>query len=147
GGRVPPSAGMCARRPSEYYGQGARLMRIKTLLLAGTLLPLPALAQDLSYTFIEAAYIDSKIDVGPFDVDGDGRGLRGSVLITDSVFLIGEYSSFDYSRGIDATGYALGAGMRWNLKPELDLVGDISWVHEEVELPGLPDADDDGFAV
>src|SRR5690606_6857206 len=29
--------------------------------------------------------------------------------------------------------------------PELDLVGDIGWVHAELDRPALPDIDDDGF--
>ena len=100
-------------------------MRLHTLVFASALLPLSAIAQDFDYTFIEAEYLNSELDVGPFNVDGDGLGLRGSALITDNVFLRGEYASYDYNRGVDATTYALGAGMRWGLQRELDLVGDL----------------------
>src|SRR5690606_16674483 len=112
---------------------------------AGAVLPLGAAAQDLDYTFVEAAYVNSEIDAGPLDIDGDGLGLQGSVLITDDVFLFGEYASYDYDGGFDATSYSLGAGMRWGLKPELDLVGDLGYVHAELDRPVLPDVDDDGF--
>jgi len=120
-------------------------MKLRTLIVAGAMLPLGAAAQDLDYTFVEAAYVDSELDAGPLDIDGDGLSLAGSVLITDSVFLFGEYSSYDYDGNVDAESYALGAGMRWGLKPELDLVGDIGWVHAELDRPALPDIDDDGI--
>lgn len=122
-------------------------MRLHTLVFASALLPLSAIAQDFDYTFVEAAYLDSELDAGPLNVDGDGFGLRGSVLITDSVFLRGEYASYDYNRGIDATRYAIGAGMRWGLRPELDLVADLSWVRAKYERPVLPSIRDDGFGL
>src|SRR5690606_37542429 len=120
-------------------------MKLRTLMVAGAMLPLGATAQDLDYTFVEAAYVNAEMDAGPFDIDGDGLELRGSVLITDTVFLIGEYASYDYDRGVDVTDYSLGAGMRWGLKPELDLVGDIGWLWREIDRPPAPDIDDDGF--
>lgn len=122
-------------------------MRVHGLLFAGALLPLTGAAQDLAYTYVEAAYLDSEIDAGPLDVNGDGLGLTGSLSITDSVFLLGEYNSYDYDGPIDTTSYGLGAGMRWGLKPELDLVGDIGWVHVEVDAPFLRDVDDDGLGL
>ncbi|HEX6995853.1 MAG TPA: outer membrane beta-barrel protein [Gammaproteobacteria bacterium] len=120
-------------------------MKLHTLVVAGAMLPLGAVAQDLDYTFVEAAYANSELDAGPIDVDGDGLELRGSVLITDTVFLLGEYLSYDYDQDVDLTGYSLGAGMRWNLKPELDLVGDIGWAWREWDRRLAPDIDDDGF--
>lgn len=120
-------------------------MRLHSLLFAGALLPLSAFAQDFDYTFVEVNYLDSELDA--FGIDGDGLGLRGSLLITDSVFLQAEYNSYDYSRGFDLTSYAIGAGVRFGLKPELDLTADLSWVNAELERPGLPDIDDDGFAL
>lgn len=122
-------------------------MTLRTLILAGAMLPLTAVGQDLDYTFVEAAYLNSKLDAGPLDIDGDGLGLSGSYLITDTVFVIGEYNSYDYNRGIDATSYSLGVGMRYGLKRELDLVGDISWVHAELDRPLLPDIDENGFGL
>jgi len=122
-------------------------MRLNSLLFAGALLPLSAFAQDFDYTFVEVNYLDSEIDAGPFDVDGDGLGLRGSLLITDQVYLQAEYNTYDYDRGVDWTTYAIGAGMRFGLKPELDVTADLSWVNSELDVPGIPDIDDDGFAL
>ncbi|MGB7214937.1 MAG: outer membrane beta-barrel protein [Gammaproteobacteria bacterium] len=124
-------------------------MRLKPLLFAGALLPLAASAQeaarDFDYTFVEVQYVDTELDTGPFDVDGDGLELRGSLLLTDQVFLQARYNSLDYGQGIDVTSYAVGAGVRFGLKPELDLTADLSWVSSELDRPVLPDIDDDGF--
>ncbi|HEX7081470.1 MAG TPA: outer membrane beta-barrel protein [Gammaproteobacteria bacterium] len=125
-------------------------MRKQSLLFAGALLPLACAAQEaqqLDYTFVEVGYLNSEIDAGPLDVDGDGLGLDGSLSITDSVFVFAGYDSFDYDAGVDATSYGLGAGMHWTLKPELDLVADLGWVHAEVDRPILPDVDDDGLGL
>lgn len=121
-------------------------MPIRKLLLVGTLLPLTAVAQQpdrLNYTFVEAAYVDTRSDIGPFGVDGDGLSLSGSLSITDSAFVFAGYDSRDHDFGLDASGYDLGAGLRWPLRRGLDLVGDISWVHVELDTPG-GDVDDDG---
>lgn len=125
------------------------MMKARKLLVAGALMPIAALAQEgrLDYTYVEAAYVDTERDAGPFDVDGDGLALKGSLSITDTVFVFADYNSYDYDFGLDATGYELGAGMRWGLKPELDLTADVAYVHAEVDLPGGGDFDDDGLGL
>jgi len=122
-------------------------MEIRKLLLVGALLPLTGLAQEMDYTFVEAAYVDTESDVGPFDVDGDGLALKGSLSITDSAFIFADYYSRDLDFGLDASGYDLGAGMRWPLREQLDLVGDVAWVHVEVDTPGPGEVDDDGLGL
>ncbi|MFS8608972.1 MAG: porin family protein [Gammaproteobacteria bacterium] len=125
-------------------------MRLKPLLFAGALVPLAASAQeaarDLDYTFVEVNYVDMEHDAGPFDADGDGLELRGSLLLTDKVFLQAEYTSLDYAQGVDFTSYAIGAGVRFGLRPELDLTADVSWVNAEWDRRVAPDIDEDGFA-
>jgi len=121
-------------------------MRIHKLLVAAALLPLGAVAQDLDYTFVELSYMDTDLDAGPIDVGGDGFGLEGSLSVTDSVFLFANYETQDYGFGVDASSYDLGAGMRWALKPQLDLVGELAWVNVDVETP-MGDADDDGLGL
>ena len=122
-------------------------MKTNKLLLTIALLPLTGLAQErMDYTFVEASYVDADRDVGPFDVGGDGLALKGSLSLTDSVFVFADYSSYDYSRGVDADSYSLGGGMRWGLKPDLDLTADLSWVHAEVDTP-FGSADDDGLGL
>jgi hypothetical protein len=119
---------------------------MRKLLLVGALLPFGAVAQDLDYTFVELSYMDTELDAGPVDVGGDGLGLNGSLSLTDNVFLFAGYETQDYSFGVDASSYDLGAGMHWGLSPQLDLVTDLAWVHAKVETP-LGDFDDDGFGL
>ncbi len=117
-------------------------MRLSRVLFAAIMLPLGAVAQDFDYTFVEAAYFN---DAAPFEIDSDGFTLAGAVEITDTVFLLGEYASYDFDGGVDATTFILGAGMRRQLLPELDLVGELGWVRAEIDRPSLPDVDDNGF--
>jgi opacity protein-like surface antigen len=122
-------------------------MKSNTLLVIGALLPLAGPAQEsLDYTFVEASYVNADRDMGPFDVDGDGLALKGSLSITDTVFVFAGYSTYDYNRNVDADSYDLGAGMRWGLKPELDLIADVSWVRAEIDTP-FGSADDDGLGL
>lgn len=121
-------------------------MMKRKLLIMAALLPMTAMAQELDYTFVEASYLNSDRDAGAFDVDGDGLALKGSLSITDSVFVFADYLTYDYDAGVDANSYDLGAGIRWPLQPELDLIADVAWVHAEVETP-FGDADDDGLGI
>jgi len=121
-------------------------MSTRTLLLACALVPLTGAAQELDYTFVEMSYLSNELDAGPASVDGDGLGLKGSLAVSDSVFLFANYATQDYDFGVDASNYDLGAGMRWGLKPNLDLVGEAAWVHMEVEAGGF-EFDDDGLGL
>lgn len=121
-------------------------MKTNKLLIIGALLPLTGIAQErLDYTFVEVSYLDAERDVGPFDADGDGLALKGSLSLTDSIFAFAGYSTYDYG-ALDADSYDIGAGMRWALQPELDLFADVSWVHAEIDTPFGGD-DDDGLGL
>lgn len=121
-------------------------MKLYRFLTVAALLPIGAVAQDLDYTFLELSYVDAELDTGFVDVGGNGFALTGSVLITDSVFLFAGYGTQDYDFGVDGTTYDLGAGMRWGLKPGLDLVGEVAWAYTEVEANGFS-VDDDGLGL
>lgn len=121
-------------------------MNIRKLLIIGALLPVAGMTQELDYTFLELSYLSSEFDAGPADVDGNGLGLSGSLAVTDDVFVFANYSSQDYDFGVDMSGYDLGAGMRWGLNREIDLVAEAAWVHAEVEV-GSASADDDGLGL
>ncbi|MBR9911149.1 MAG: hypothetical protein GYB33_12445 [Gammaproteobacteria bacterium] len=77
----------------------------KSLLLASicTSLALPAIASDLSYTYIGVSYETGEVA----DLDFDGFGIQGSVALNDSFFLLGDYTSlgsddeFDIGFGSD----------------------------------------------
>ncbi|MBN1236847.1 MAG: outer membrane beta-barrel protein [Gammaproteobacteria bacterium] len=121
-------------------------MKLYRFLPLAALLPLGAVAQDLDYTFVELNYVDTELDAGPLDVGGDGLGVSGSLSVTDSVFLFANYGTQDYDFDVDSTGYDVGAGMRWGLKPRLDLIGEVAWAYTEVEVNGFS-VDDDGLGL
>ncbi len=54
----------------------------------------PVLAQGHSY--VDGFFAVSEIDVGPFDDDGTGFGLKGAFQVADQAFLSAEYQSIEY---------------------------------------------------
>ncbi len=122
-------------------------MQRRTLgLLAAlaTTLPFTSQAGTMDYTYVELGYVDTEIDVGPRDVDGDGFALRGSLAVHENFFVFAEYQDLGFDFGIDATEFRVGAGVRWPLAPKLDIVGRAAIVRSEIEV-GNNDQDDDGF--
>ena len=125
-------------------------MKIKRLpLLAALAVPMgaamPALADNgMSYSYVEAAYIDTEIEVGSTDVDGDGIGLTGSAALNDTVFLTASYGTQDFDFGIDLDQWSVGVGAHTPLSDSVDLVGSISYVDAEVDT-SFGSADDDGY--
>ena len=66
----------------------------KPLLLAGALvaLPLSALAQGLSYNYIEGGYTKATLEDGDSnDFDFDGFSVAGSGKVSENLFLFGDY--------------------------------------------------------
>jgi hypothetical protein len=128
-------------------------MRSKLLsaLVAASLgLASAANADDVSYSYADLAYITTDID--GVDEDLDGFGLRGSVEITDQVFLFGMYTDQSAESGgadVDYTTYTLGGGYAWSLSDSADLYGKLGYASAEVEVsvPGFGgfSVDDDGF--
>ena len=111
------------------------------LMLAAA--PLAALAEGMSYSYVDAAYIDTEIDgVGP---SLDGFGLRGSVDFAENFFVFGEYADQSVS-GVDLTTFAAGLGGRYGIAENLDLVGRLGWTKVEVDA-GFAEADDDGYLI
>jgi hypothetical protein len=112
-----------------------------SLLLA--VAPLAALAEDMSYSFVDLAYVDTEVDgVGP---SLDGFGLRGSVGFAENWFAFGEFAAQSVS-GVDLDTYAVGIGGHYRLAESLDLVGRLGWTKVEVSS-GPFDVDDDGYLV
>lgn len=100
------------------------------VLLAGA--PGFAAAQDFDYAFVDIGFVDTEIDVGPFDLDGDGFAIAGSYPIADNLFVIGGYSDQDYDFGVDGSVLNAGIGFNTGLGDNLDFVADISYLDSEV---------------
>jgi len=128
-------------------------MRSKLLsaMVAATLaLPMVASADDVTYSYADLNYVTTDID--GVDEDLDGFALRGSIEITDQVFLFGNYTDQSAESGgadVDYTTYTIGGGYAWSLSDTADLYGKLGYANAEVEVsvPGFGgfSVDDDGF--
>lgn len=116
---------------------------IPALLLQATL----AGAQDLSYDYIEARYVDTTIDGnGGGDIDGDGFKFGGSVKIAENFHLFGSFQSLDYDFDIDFSALEFGAGYMLPVAERTDLVARLSYINGEVDTI-FGDADDSGYGL
>jgi opacity protein-like surface antigen len=121
-------------------------MKLSVLTLALLVGPATAFADGFDYTFVEAGIVNTEIDVGPFDVDGDGFGVTGSYALTESLHLIGGYSDQDYDFGLDGHVFNVGGGFNTPLNPDLDFVAQLSYYDVEA-ASAFGNADDDGLGI
>lgn len=103
-------------------------------------------ADNLSYSYVEAGYLNSDYD--DLDVDADGFGLQGSWGFTPNLhgfasFATQEADDFD----ADLDQFEVGIGGNWALSDKLDVIATVSYVDVELDGPGRFNADDNGFAL
>jgi len=103
-----------------------------------------AVASEMSYSYIEAAYIDTEIDNRNIDVDGDGVALGGSFAISDTFFLTAGYTTQGFDRGVDVDQWTFGVGGHLPLTDSVDFVGSLNYVDVDVDTR-FGGADDDGI--
>ncbi len=102
----------------------------------------PAMADDLSYNYLEFGY--AQIDVDDIDVDGDGFAIGGAFEIGESMFVQAGYGSADLDFDVDLDELFVGLGFHTPIGDNVDFVGTINYVSVEASAFGLS-ADDDGF--
>ena len=129
-----------AKRPIKNF-----VFSIGAITLA-TGLSVPASAQDMSYSFIEATYLDTEIDDNNFDVDGDGFGVSGAIELNETLFLQAGYASQDFDFSIDLDQFNVGIGAHLPLAENVDLVGAVNYIDAEVDTR-FGDIDDDGYGL
>jgi hypothetical protein len=120
-------------------------MKLLKAVVGGLMLaavPLAALAEDMSYSYVDLAYVDTDIDGAP---SADGFGLRGAVDFAENFFVFGEYSD-QSGGGLDLTSYAVGFGGHYGVAENVDVVGRIGWAQVEVDS-GPFNADDDAYLI
>jgi hypothetical protein len=120
---------------------------LSALAATSALLPFLAQAEGLSYSYVDLAYINTDID--QFDQDVDGFALRGSLEITDQVFLFAGYtdqSTSIFDNDLDVQTFGLGVGYAWPIAPSTDLYGKIGYVKTEADYDRF-NADDDGYSL
>jgi hypothetical protein len=120
------------------------IMKFAKVMLGSLMLaaaPLAAMAEDMSYNYVDLAYVDQDIDgVGP---SADGFGLRGSIGFAENWLAFAEYTSTSV-QGVDIEQIAVGFGGHYGLTDQLDLVGRVGYF--EINLDSGPlSADDDGY--
>lgn len=104
---------------------------MKRSLIALALLaaiPFAAQADDkLSYTYLEADYVN-------IDSDADGYGVRGSFEFGDSGFYgLGGYRTVELDgTNIDVDNWELGLGYAHGLSSNVDLIAEAAWNNYEV---------------
>ncbi len=101
---------------------------MKMLLAGAALVPGLALADNLSYTYVEAGY--QQVDPDGAD-SADGWALRGSLALADMWHVFTDYNTVDFD-GIDADFLRVGGGINYSVSPAVDLIGRLSWARVEV---------------
>jgi opacity protein-like surface antigen len=97
-----------------------------------------AFAAAPAWDFVQGSYVITDFDESDFSYEPDGFAFSASKLLTDDVFVTGEYSMLDM--------LTLGLGYRYALSQRTDLFGIVSY--EDVELSGSgQSADEDGFGL
>lgn len=132
------------------------MIRASRALLAAAALPLSSLAQEpaatrpqspqFDYSYVELAYDESDLDLGPVDLDGDGLTLSGSFEINDEWHAYASYGSADLDFGIDVDTWALGAGYVFPLKEDVDVYGRVLYIDVNADA-GPAAADEDGLGL
>jgi hypothetical protein len=113
--------------------------------MAGSLLlavvPLAAHSEDMSYSYVDLAYVETDIDNGP---TADGFGLRGSIGFAEHWLAFAEYSAQSV-QGVDIDTIAVGLGGHYGLAENLDLVGRLGYIEVDLNAGGGLNASDDGY--
>lgn len=123
-----------------------RFKFVSALAASAAFVPFLAQAEGLSWSYLEAAYVNT--DVDGFNEEVDGFALRGSFEIVDNLFIFAGYADQGTSVGgfdIDLKSYNAGLGYAWPIGQALDLYGKVGYVKAEVDTNFIGDVDDDGY--
>lgn len=105
----------------------------------------------LSYNFAEAGGVKIKGDNG---LDADGYAINLSGLISETLYLTGNYADVEtdpFAGGtVESTAYSLGLGFRSPLSPTTDFTASAAFVSQDLQGTGTFSAssnDDTGFGL
>ena len=121
-------------------------MNLAKSMIGGLLLaaaPLAAMAEDMSYSYVDLAYVETDIDNAP---TADGFALRGSIGFAENWLAFAEYSAQSV-QGIDIDFISVGFGGHYGLTDSLDLVGRVGYTEVNLDAGGGLNADDNGYLV
>jgi hypothetical protein len=118
-------------------------MKLARAVIGGLLLaaaPLAAMTEGMSYSYVEADYVDVDVDNGP---SGDGFGVRGSVGFAENWLAFADYVDASVD-GIDIENIAVGIGGHYSVASNLDAVGRIGYTETDLSA-GPVSVSDDGY--
>lgn len=120
-------------------------MKLAKAMIGGLLLaaaPLAAMADDMSYSYVDAGY--SEMDISGVGPSADGFGLRGSIGFAENWLAFAEYSAVSV-QGVDIDTISVGFGGHYSLAPNFDLVGRLGYFEINLDAGGGLNADDNGY--
>lgn len=120
------------------------MFRTTAALLALTLAA-PAMADRLSYNYLQLGYQRIDIDVSGISVDGDGFGVGGSFEVGENVFIFAGLATADFDFGVDFNTVDAGIGYRVDVSPNADFFATLGYARAEVDVSGFGSADDSGI--
>lgn len=122
-----------------------RFKIVTALAASAAFVPFMAQADGLSYSYVEAGYVNT--DVDGFNKEVDGFMLRGSAEIVDRLFVFASYSDQStsiFGSDLDLQMFDIGLGYAWPLAERTDVYGKVGYTKAEADYPGLR-LDDDGY--
>jgi len=103
----------------------------------------PALADGLSYNYLEGSF--QRVDIDSPNIDGDGFSIGGSVELGDNAHVFADYGSTNFDFGIDINELAVGVGFHTELTPTLDFVANFAYLRLDADANGFSLGDEDGI--
>jgi hypothetical protein len=124
---------------------------MRKYMAAGTLMALgaaaPVVAEDFSYSFLDAGYVSNEID--SFGLDGSGFALGGSYEFNPQVFgFVGIVDvEYDQDSGVSTTATTVGMGFALPLGMSVDLVSGFAYERLKLHVDGEGSATESGFSL
>jgi len=103
----------------------------------------PAMAEGLSYNYLDGSY--QRVDVDSPDIDGDGFSIGGSFELGGNMHFFADYGSTDFDLGIDINELSIGVGFHTDLTPTLDFVANLAYLRLDADASGFSLSDEDGI--
>ena len=88
----------------------------------------PALAREFEYNYLEAGWVQSKINSSD-NSTANGAGISGSAALGDYAHIFGDYAYQEFGHALHIHTYEAGGGFNRTVGDGLDLLGEASYVH------------------
>jgi opacity protein-like surface antigen len=128
-----------------------RFKIISAVIASAAFVPFLAQAEGLSYSYLEAGYLNTDLDESSETVGG--WGLKGSWEFVDNWFAYGRYADqkTDVRGGeIKFQPWDIGLGYAWPLAEQTDIYGTVGYASVDLDVPtaaGIRNTNDDGYTL